>query len=274
MQSLAESLRSRGNRIGVVPTMGYLHEGHLSLVRLARTLCDTVIVTLFVNPTQFGPNEDLERYPRDFERDQRLASLAGSDILFSPVAEDMYPDGYTTVVEVEGVSAILEGKFRPAHFRGVTTVVAKLLNITKPHVAVFGQKDAQQAFLIQKMARDLNFDVRIHVGPTVREHDGLALSSRNVYLDPNERSRATALFRSLKHAEALIQRGERSLERVRAEVADLLSEARPSKVDYIAFVKPDSFNEVESLEPPSVLVALAVWFGSTRLIDNMLIPIS
>jgi pantoate--beta-alanine ligase len=274
MQALAESLRKQGKRIGVVPTMGYLHEGHVSLIKLAREKNDVVITTLFVNPTQFGPDEDFERYPRNFERDQEVADQAGTDVLFSPESNEMYPAGYATIVEVEGVSSILEGKFRPTHFRGVTTVVAKLLSITKPHEAVFGGKDAQQAFLIRKMVKDLNLDVQILVAPTVRERDGLALSSRNAYLDQDERSRATALYRSLQHAEKRVSQGERSATRLRSEMAEILSASRPTKVDYVAFVDPESFKEVELLEPPSVLVALAVWFGSTRLIDNMLVPIS
>jgi pantoate--beta-alanine ligase len=274
MQALAESLRKQGKRIGVVPTMGYLHEGHVSLIKLAREKNDVVITTLFVNPTQFGPNEDFERYPRNFERDQEVADQAGTDVLFSPESNEMYPAGYATIVEVEGVSSILEGKFRPTHFRGVTTVVAKLLSITKPHEAVFGGKDAQQAFLIRRMVKDLNLDVQILVAPTVRELDGLALSSRNAYLTQDERSRATALYRSLQYAEKRVSQGERSATRLRSEMAEILSASRPTKVDYVAFVDPKSFKEVELAEPPSVLVALAVWFGSTRLIDNMLVPIS
>jgi len=271
MQALAESLRSRGKRICVVPTMGYLHAGHRSLIELARQHSDSVITTLFVNPTQFGPGEDLERYPRDFPRDQELAARAGTDILFSPQTNEMYPAGYATYVEVEKVSSILEGKFRPTHFRGVATIVTKLFNITKPHVAVFGQKDAQQAFLIRKLAADLNFDLEILIAPTVREKDGLALSSRNSYLNPQERSHAAALYRSLKHAESLIAGGERSAAAVRTQMVEILSCAEPTQIDYVAFVEPDSFTEVETLRPPSVLVALAVRFGSTRLIDNMTI---
>jgi pantoate--beta-alanine ligase len=272
MQALAESLRTEGKRIGVVPTMGYLHAGHLSLIELARRHSDSVITTLFVNPAQFGPGEDLDRYPRDFPRDQDLATRAGTDILFSPQTTEMYPAGYATYVEVERVSSILEGKFRPTHFRGVATIVTKLLNLTKPHVAVFGQKDAQQAFLIRKLAADLNFNLEILVAPTVREEDGLALSSRNSYLSPQERSRASALYRSLKRAESLIAGGERSAAAVRAQTMDILSRAQPTQIDYVALVRPDSFTEVETLTPPSVLVALAVRFGSTRLIDNMIIP--
>jgi len=274
MQALAESLRKQGKRIGVVPTMGYLHEGHVSLIKLAREKNDVVITTLFVNPTQFGPSEDFERYPRNFERDQEVADQAGTDVLFSPENDEMYPAGYATFVEIEGVSSMLEGRFRPTHFRGITTVVAKLLSITKPHEAVFGRKDAQQAFLVKKMVKDLNLDVQILVAPTVRERDGLALSSRNAYLTQDERSRATALYRSLQYAEKRVSQGERSASRLRSEMAEILSASRPAKVDYVAFVNPESFKEVELLEPPSVLVALAVWFGSTRLIDNILIPIS
>jgi pantoate--beta-alanine ligase len=274
MQVLANSLRAGGKRIGVVPTMGYLHAGHLSLIQLARQRSDQVITTLFVNPTQFGPGEDFERYPRDFQRDQTTAAQAGTDILFAPETSEMYSAGHETYVEVERVSSILEGKFRPTHFRGVATIVTKLFNITKPQVAVFGQKDAQQAFLIRKLTADLNFDLEILIAPTVREEDGLALSSRNSYLSRQERSRAVALYRSLKHAEALIAHGERSAPAVRAEMMEILSRAEPTQIDYVAFIQPDSFTEVETLSPPSVLVALAVRFGPTRLIDNMSIPIS
>ena len=271
MQALADSLRADGKRIGVVPTMGYLHAGHLSLIQLARERSDRVITTLFVNPTQFAPGEDLERYPRDFSRDQELAAQAGTDVLFAPQTNEMYPPGYSTYVAVEKVSSILEGKFRPTHFRGVATIVTKLFNITKPHVAVFGQKDAQQAFLIRKLAGDLNFDLEILIAPTVREQDGLALSSRNSYLGGQERSRAVALYRSLKRAESLIAGGERSAAAVRAGMMEILSAAQPTAIDYVAFIRPDSFTEVETLTPPSVLVALAVRFSSTRLIDNMII---
>lgn len=274
MQRLAESFRTQRKKIGVVPTMGYLHAGHVSLVKTAREVSDVVITTIFVNPTQFGPGEDFERYPRDFERDQKLASEAGTDILFCPQRDEMYTPGFGTYVEVEDVSKILEGKFRPTHFRGVTTVVAKLLNITKPHVAVFGQKDAQQAFLIRKMVADLNFDVSIIIAPIVREPDGLALSSRNGYLTPDERQRATALYKSLKRTELLISQGVRSADKLHTEIKKILIDANPTQVDYIAFVDPDSFKEIGTLTPPTVLVALAVRFGSTRLIDNMIMKIA
>ena len=213
-------------------------------------------------------------YPRDLDRDKALAQGAGTDILFAPDANEMYPEGYGTFVNVEGVTEILEGSFRPGHFRGVATIVLKLLNITKPHVAVFGQKDAQQLFVIQKLAGDLNLDVRIRVAPIVREVDGLALSSRNVYLKADERLRATALFRSLKHAETRVRGGERSVVTVKGEMQEIYRQAGPMKIDYLAFVEPSSFREVATIEPPSLLIAVAVRLGATRLIDNILIPVS
>lgn len=273
MQELSEQVRLNGKRVGVVPTMGYLHAGHISLIETARGISDVVITTIFVNPTQFGPGEDFELYPRDLERDRTLAIRAGSDVLFCPDVREMYPEGYATYVEVENVSKVLEGKFRPTHFRGVTTVVMKLLNITKPHVAVFGQKDAQQAFIVRKMVQELNLDVVIHVAPIVREPDGLAMSSRNVYLSPTERANATVLFKSLQLAEQHIRAGERSVEKLRSEMLSLIASGNPTQVDYVAFVRPETFQEIEQIEPPSVLALLAVRFGSTRLIDNMLINV-
>jgi pantoate--beta-alanine ligase len=273
MQAWSEQTRMSGKRIGVVPTMGYLHAGHTSLMERARRQSDAVITTVFVNPTQFGPGEDYERYPRDFEHDRALAARAGTDVLFVPDVREMYPEGYATYVEVEQVSRMLEGKFRPTHFRGVTTVVLKLLHITKPHLAVFGQKDAQQAFIVRKMVRELNLDVAIDVAPIVREPDGLAMSSRNVYLSPSERARATVLFRSLQLAEQRIQAGERSVESVRTAMLNLIASGNPTQVDYVAFVRPETFQEIQEIEPPAVLVLLAVRFGSTRLIDNMLINV-
>jgi pantoate--beta-alanine ligase len=273
MQAWSEQTRMSGKRIGVVPTMGYLHAGHTSLMERARRQSDAVITTVFVNPTQFGPGEDYERYPRDFEHDRALAVRAGTDVLFVPDVREMYPEGYATYVEVEQVSRMLEGKFRPTHFRGVTTVVLKLLHITKPHLAVFGQKDAQQAFIVRKMVRELNLDVAIDVAPIVREPDGLAMSSRNVYLSPSERARATVLFRSLQLAEQRIQAGERSVESVRTAMLNLIASGNPTQVDYVAFVRPETFQEIQEIEPPAVLALLAVRFGSTRLIDNMLINV-
>jgi len=249
--------------------MGFLHEGHLSLIRRAKELADVVITTIFVNPTQFGIGEDFESYPRDFEADKRRAEEAGADIVFLPDRRDMYPDGYRTYVEVEEVASILEGEFRPTHFRGVTTVVAKLLNLTKPHVAIFGQKDAQQAFVVRKMVEDLNIDVEIHVEPTVREADGLAMSSRNFYLNDDERTGAASLYRALTFAETQIHAGERSIEKMQREMNKLISDAGATKIDYIAFVDPNTFALADVLHPPMILIALAVRFGSTRLIDNI-----
>ncbi|MEP0823113.1 MAG: pantoate--beta-alanine ligase [Ignavibacterium sp.] len=274
MQSRAEELRRKGAMIGVVPTMGYLHDGHLSLVARARKEADVVVTTLFVNPTQFGPGEDFERYPRDPENDERLASRAGTDILFMPATEEMYPAGFKTYVLTEGLSTVLEGAFRPTHFRGVTTVVMKLFHIVKPHLAVFGQKDAQQAAIISQMVRDMNLDIRLIIAPIVRESDGLAMSSRNVYLSPEERKNAVALFRSLRFAEDAVRRGERRVETIRNGMEEILRNAHVSAVDYVAFVRPGTFEVVERIDPPDILVALAVRFGKTRLIDNIVLPVS
>ncbi len=274
MQEVSEKFRREGKRIAVVPTMGYLHNGHTSLIERASSLADIVITTIFVNPTQFGPNEDFTRYPRDFEHDKAVAHTAGSDIIFYPDAEEIYPTGFSSIVEVEGASNILEGVFRPNHFRGVTTVVAKLLNITKPHIAVFGQKDAQQVFLIRKMVRDFNFDVDIIIAPIVREADGLAMSSRNMYLNETERKSALVLFRSLQHVAERIQQGERSIALLRKEMLNIIQSGAPTQIDYIAFINPTTFSETEHLNQPEILVALAVRFGTTRLIDNSLIPIT
>jgi pantoate--beta-alanine ligase len=274
MQEVSEKFRCEGKKIAVVPTMGYLHNGHTSLIERAGSLADIVITTIFVNPTQFGPNEDFTRYPRDFEHDKSVAHTAGSDIIFYPDAEEIYPTGFSSIVEVEGASNILEGAFRPKHFRGVTTVVAKLLNITKPHIAVFGQKDAQQAFLIRKMVRDLNLDVDIVIAPIVREADGLAMSSRNMYLNETERKSALVLFRSLQRAAERIRQGERSIALLRKEMLNIIQSGAPTQIDYIAFVNPTAFSETEHLNQPEILVALAVRFGATRLIDNSLIPIT
>ena len=274
MQTESEQLRVQGKKIGIVPTMGYLHEGHASLIRKAKETCDVVIVTIFVNPAQFGPGEDLERYPRDFHRDQEIAEKSGADIVFNPEAQEMYPDGYRTYIEVEEVSKVLEGRFRPTHFRGVGTVVAKLFHATKPHVAVFGQKDAQQAYIVRQMVRDLDFDVEVIVAPIVREPDGLAMSSRNVYLKGDERPHASILYKSLRHAEDLVRSGERSVKTLRKEMEQILNQAQPTNIDYIAFVRPSSFSEVETIDPPAILIALAVRFGSTRLIDNILVHVN
>lgn len=274
MQSHAEKIRSSGKRIGVVPTMGYFHEGHTSLIRIARERCDVVVTTIFVNPAQFGTGEDFEQYPRDFERDKALAEEAGTDVIFAPDAEEMYPPGFGTFVVPEDGASILEGQVRPSHFRGVVTVVVKLFHLTKPHIAVFGQKDAQQVFVVRRMIRDLNFDIDLVVAPTIREQDGLAKSSRNLYLTAAERAEAPLLYQALKEAESLAALGERKAEKIRAAVSEVLQRAKLATADYVAVVDPETFREVGELHPPLALVAVAVRFGSARLIDNILISVS
>jgi pantoate--beta-alanine ligase len=275
MQEIAAGLRAEGKRIAVVPTMGYLHAGHLSLVKIAKENADAVIVTIFVNPTQFGPNEDFSKYPRDIESDTKRAESAGTDYLFIPPTEEMYPKDYFTYVEVEQLTKVLEGGFRPTHFKGVTTVVAKLFNIVQPHVAVFGQKDAQQAVVIQRMVKDLNFPINIIVGPIVRESDGLAMSSRNVYLSPVEREESTVLVNSLKLAEKIIKNGERRAEIIIQEMKSTISAAKSASIDYIAITDPVTLQELRHLPSHGqVLISMAVKIGKTRLIDNLLTTLS
>jgi pantoate--beta-alanine ligase len=231
-------------------------------------------MTIFVNPLQFAPGEDFERYPRDFERDRRLAEEAGAEVIFAPSAEEMYPEGFKTFVEVDQLSRILEGEFRPTHFRGVTTVVSKLFNCTKPHVAVFGQKDAQQAAIIKQMVRDLNFDIEILVGPIVREPDGLAMSSRNVYLSEIERVEARVLSEALHFARVRILNGERNVIALQSAMQSMIIQKPSAKIDYIAFVYPETFAPVEKLQSGDrVLIALAVRIGTTRLIDNDIVDV-
>lgn len=272
MQRLASAWRRQGRRIGLVPTMGYLHEGHLSLVRLAKKKSDIIVVSLFVNPTQFGPKEDLKRYPRDLKRDKRLAQGAGCDVLFVPKDKDMYPSGYATYVTVEGLSGVLCGRSRPGHFRGVTTVVAKLFNIVKPHLTIFGQKDAQQALIIQRMTRDLDFDARILVAPIVREKDGLAMSSRNVYLSPEERKQARVLSQALQKAKRMVAKGERRASVIKRTIVGMIRRMKDAVIDYVDVVHPDTLEGLVTLKDRA-LIALAVKFGSTRLIDNTLIKV-
>lgn len=274
MQRVADAYRNQGKKIAFVPTMGYLHEGHLSLIKLARTRGDVVITSIFVNPTQFGPNEDYNRYPRDFNRDKQAAREAGTDIIFYPDVDEIYPPEFNSYVEVEGISNILEGKFRPNHFKGVATIVLKLLNITKPHIVVFGQKDVQQAFIIKKMVKDLNFDADVIIAPIVREKDGLAMSSRNTYLSNTERSNATVLYKALEHAKKRIIEGERSVNKLRNEMMEILKSGSPSQIDYIAFIDTSAFKEVENIELPEILIAVAVKFGKTRLIDNCIMKVN
>jgi pantoate--beta-alanine ligase len=256
---------------GFVPTMGYLHEGHLSLVRRARAENDRVAVSIFVNPTQFGPHEDYARYPRDLERDLRLLEPLGVDLVFVPSVEEMYPPGFQTWVIVEEVSRPLEGASRPGHFRGVATVVAKLFNILQPDRAYFGQKDAQQTVVIRRMVQDLNIPVEIVICPTVREPDGLAMSSRNTYLNPEERRAATVLFRALQAAKARYEVGERDAERLREAMREVIRAEPLARIDYVSVAHPETLQELERVEGPALL-SLAVYIGTTRLIDNLMLP--
>ncbi len=272
MQTEAEKLRRRGKIIGLVPTMGYLHEGHLSLIRIARKKADVVVISIFVNPTQFGPNEDLDKYPRDIKRDEKLASETGVDIIFYPSNEEMYPERYLTYVTVEKITETLCGTSRPGHFRGVTTICAKLFNIVKPHFAVFGEKDYQQAAVIKQMLRDLNLDMKIITGTIVREADGLAISSRNAHLSPEERQDALVLNRSLKFAEEMIQNGEKRAEAIIKTVKKMIEEKKSTRVDYVSVVDPDTLASLEKIEDKA-LIALAVFVGDTRLIDNRIVKV-
>jgi pantoate--beta-alanine ligase len=263
--------RAEGRTIGLVPTMGYLHDGHLSLLRAAREECDIVVMSLFVNPAQFGAGEDLDRYPRDEERDARLAAEAGVDFVYAPPVEEVYPEGFATAVEVEGLTGVLDGdpaRRGPGHFRGVTTVVAKLFNTVGPDVAYFGQKDAQQLAVIRRMVRDLDIPVRVEGLPTVREPDGLAMSSRNAYLDQGERVRAAALFRALRAADARAR--EESLEAGIAAARAELDEAG-IEPEYLEARDPDDLAPVAELNGRPVLLAVAARVGGARLIDNVLI---
>lgn len=252
--------------IGAVPTMGYLHEGHLALVRRARAENDHVVVSIFVNPTQFGPNEDYARYPRDPERDLAMLRAEGVDVVFMPSVQEMYPEGFATYVNVERLTERLEGAHRPGHFRGVTTVVTKLFNILQPHRAYFGQKDAQQLIVIRRMTRDLAFPIEIVDVPTVREPDGLAMSSRNVYLSADERRAATVLFRALEQARQLWDAGVRDGSRLRAAMRAVVESEPLARVDYVSVADPDTLEELDAAGDRA-LASLAVRLGSTRLID-------
>ncbi|MEP7134354.1 MAG: pantoate--beta-alanine ligase [Chloroflexota bacterium] len=255
--------------VGFVPTMGYLHEGHLALIRHAREECEHVIVSIFVNPTQFGANEDLSKYPRDLERDLRLIEPY-TNLVWTPSAETMYPQGYQTWVEVEAVTRPLEGAMRPGHFRGVSTVVAKLFNAVQPHKAYFGQKDAQQVAVIRQMVRDLNFPLEIVVCPIVREPDGLAMSSRNVYLDPAQRQAATVLFRSLSAARELFEKSERGGEKIRGKMKEVLASEPLVQMQYVSCADYDTLEELSEIKGKALL-SMAVFLGKTRLIDNFVL---
>lgn len=263
----ARAAASSPLRVGLVPTMGAFHEGHLSLIRAARTSCDLVVVWLFVNPTQFNDAADLTGYPRDEAHDAELAEAAGADLLFAPEVAEVYPAGYATTITVSGVADVLEGAHRPGHFAGVATVVAKMLNMVQPDVAFFGAKDAQQVAVVRRMITDLNLPVALEVCPTVREPDGLAMSSRNVRLNPDDRGRAAALSRGLSAAKAAVDKGERSAEVLRTIITAELAAADLS-AEYIAVVEPSTFAAIDELDGPA-LIALAVPVGPVRLIDNL-----
>jgi len=256
--------------LGFVPTMGYLHEGHLSLVRRAREENNAVAVSIFINPTQFGPTEDLARYPRDPERDLALLEKEKVDLVFMPSAEEMYPEGFSSWVEVERVSERLEGVVRPGHFRGVATVVAKLFNIVQPTKAYFGQKDAQQAVVIKRMVADLNMNLEVVVAPTVREPDGLAMSSRNIYLNPEERQAALVLWKSFNLAQQLWSQGECKADSLRQQMAVFIQKEPLARIDYISIADPQTLKELMEINRPA-LVSLAVYIGKTRLIDNIVL---
>ena len=272
MQIKADHLRRTGQKIGLVPTMGFLHEGHLSLLDIAKNNSDISVLSIFINPIQFGPDEDLTKYPSDFERDENLARDRGCDIIFYPKNEDIYIDPYRTYVSVNEITSVLCGASRPIHFRGVTTVVSKLFNIVKPHAAVFGQKDAQQAFVIQQMVKDLNYDINILIGPIIREPDGLAKSSRNRYLSNQERKDALVLNRSLLSAEQMIKNGSRDAEPIKQNMIKIISSVSSSKIDYSELVDTVNLKPVNKLKG-EILIAAAVWIGKVRLIDNVILQI-
>ena len=270
MLARADEWRGQELKIALVPTMGFFHRGHLSLMEYGKTVADRLVVSLFVNPAQFGPSEDLDRYPRDLERDAALAREVGVDVLYTPAAAAMYPRGYQTYVEVEQLSQGLCGASRPGHFRGVATVVLKLFNQVQPHTAVFGEKDYQQLAVIKRMAADLDLTVKVVGRSIVREPDGLALSSRNTYLNPEERAAALCLYRSLSAARELVASGAKSRQSVLEVVRQMITSTPHTRIDYLALVHPETLREVDSIEGRARLL-LAVWVGGTRLIDNTLL---
>jgi len=275
-KSVVNNLKKKGFITGFVPTMGFLHEGHLSLIKMARKECGRVFISIFVNPTQFGPGEDFEKYPRDIKRDISLAEKGGTDYIFYPTAKEMYDTDFKTSIEVKELGSIMCGKYRPGHFAGVATVVLKLLNIVRPDKAYFGQKDYQQLVIIKRMVDDLNLDVEIIGGPTIRENDGLALSSRNKYLSVEERKNAIILYECLNMAKDMIKKGEKGLEEIRKTImTDLEKNRFVKKVDYFDFRDPGTLEHVKRVDNDSknILAATAVWIGRTRLIDNMIIKV-
>jgi len=273
IQSISEMKEARKNilaSVGFVPTMGYLHEGHMTLVRWSKNENDITAASIFVNPTQFGPQDDFERYPRNTERDLAMLDKEGVDIVFMPPVDELYPQGYNSWVEVKGITDKLEGISRPGHFRGVTTVVAKLFNLVQPHRAYFGQKDAQQLRVIKKMVIDLNMNVEVVSVPTVREADGLAMSSRNTYLNPAERNAALIVSKSIQLAQSLWTRGERNANKIKQQLVQMVQNEPLAKIDYISIADDDSLDEVDIINGRA-LVSMAVWVGKTRLIDNIVI---
>ena len=267
LEELRAVKKNMKGSIGLVPTMGFLHAGHISLVKRARQECDHVVVSIFVNPTQFAPNEDFASYPRDLDRDAALVKEAGAELVFAPLDDVMYPEGYQTYVTVEEVTKVLEGAMRPTHFRGVTTVVAKLFNAVQPDKAFFGQKDAQQVAVLSRMVKDLNYNLEMVVCPIVREKDGLALSSRNTYLDESQRKAALVLSRSLREARAAFASGERSVKAIREAMDGVFAGEPAAKVQYISIADTVTLQEIDSIESKA-LVSMAVYMGKTRLIDN------
>ncbi len=270
MSRLCREKRNNGKIIGLVPTMGALHEGHLSLIRHALEKADYVVVSIYVNPTQFGPEEDLKLYPRDIEGDIHKVDAQGAHAIFAPESEAMYPPGYSTFVTVEGLTEGLCGRSRPHHFKGVTTIVIKLFSIINPHIAVFGQKDAQQLAVIRKMVRDLNMDIEIDAVPTVRESDGLAMSSRNYYLNSEEREQAPVLYKSLMEAKKLVSTGVINAAQIKRKVSEVIEGAALAKIDYIEIVDIHDMTPVDTVSERALL-AIAVRFGATRIIDNTII---
>jgi pantoate--beta-alanine ligase len=270
LSDLRAERRLLSGSVGFVPTMGFLHAGHISLVDTARAECDSVVATIFVNPTQFGPNEDLAKYPRDLSRDLALLEAAGVDLVWTPTEDVMYPSGFQTWVQVDALTRRLEGETRPGHFRGVTTVVAKLFNAVAPDRAYFGQKDAQQAAVVRRMTRDLDFPIEIIVCPTRREADGLAMSSRNTYLRQEERRAAAVLFRALSSAKSAYDSGERGAENLRAQVRTMVASEPLAKLQYVSCADYDSLEELDTVRGKA-LISMAVFMGKTRLIDNFIL---
>ena len=274
VREIVKKAKKKGKLIGFIPTMGALHEGHLSLVRRARKECDFVVVSIFVNPTQFGAGEDLHTYPRDFKKDKNLLKKEGVNLVFYPKVSTMYPKDFSTYVEEVSLSKYLCGKFRPGHFRGVCTVVVKLFNIVTPDIAYFGQKDFQQAQIIKRMVRDLNFPIKIKILPIIREKDGLAMSSRNSYLSPYQRKVAPYLYKSLILAKELILKKRYSPSKIRKEVKKVIKENIPyAKIDYVEIVSPTTLRRIKKIDKGEILVAVAVYLGKARLIDNILVRV-